>query len=74
MAEYQKIEYRIGKDGKMTETVLEGASGEQCLDLTRDIEGCLGEVKERELLPEYHQEPETLVETQGQTQFIQQSN
>ncbi|MEA5471730.1 DUF2997 domain-containing protein [Spirulina sp. 06S082] len=72
MAEYQKIEYRIGKDGKMTETVLEGASGQQCLDLTRQIEGCLGELEDRELLPEYHQEPETLVEIQEQTQFLQQ--
>lgn len=72
MAKYQKIEYRIGKDGKMTETVLEGASGEQCLELTRDIEDCLGKVGDRELLPEYHQAPETLVETQEQTQFLQQ--
>jgi hypothetical protein len=24
MAEYQKIEYRIGKDGKVTETVING--------------------------------------------------
>ena len=72
MAEYQKIEYRIGKDGKITETVLEGVSGEQCLELTREIEDRLGEVENRELLPEYEQPLETLVETQGQTQFLQQ--
>lgn len=72
MAEYQKIEYRIGKDGKITETVLEGVSGEQCLDLTREIEDRLGEVSDRELLPEYEQETQAIVETQEQTQFLQQ--
>ncbi|MEM9540821.1 MAG: DUF2997 domain-containing protein [Cyanobacteria bacterium P01_E01_bin.42] len=72
MAEYQKIEYRIGKDGKITETVLEGVSGEQCLELTREIEERLGEVEDRELLPEYEAESQTVVQTQEQTQFLQQ--
>lgn len=72
MAEYQKIEYRIGKDGKITEIVLEGVSGEQCLELTREIEDRLGEVEDREFLPEYEQNPQNLMETQEQTQFLQQ--
>ncbi|MBP0018268.1 MAG: DUF2997 domain-containing protein [Cyanobacteria bacterium SBLK] len=72
MAEYQKIEYRIGKNGKITETVIEGVSGEQCLELTREIEDRLGEVEGREFLPEYDREFPTLVETQEQTQFLQQ--
>ncbi|WP_310484411.1 DUF2997 domain-containing protein [Chamaesiphon sp. VAR_48_metabat_403] len=53
MAEYQKIEYRIGKDGKVTETVING-SGETCTLATQDIEASLGKVESREILPEYH--------------------
>jgi hypothetical protein len=53
MAEYQKIEYRIGKDGKVTETVL-NASGEQCTVTTQGIENALGHIESRELLPEYY--------------------
>ena len=53
MAEYQKIEYRIGKDGKVTETVING-NGETCTLATEDIEASLGKVESRELLPEYH--------------------
>jgi len=33
MAEYQKIEYRIGKDGKIIETVI-NASGSSCTNTT----------------------------------------
>lgn len=72
MAEYQKIEYCIGKDGKITETVIEGVLGEQCLELTRDIEDRLGKVEGRELLPQYDRESQILMETQEQTQFLQQ--
>ena len=49
MAEYQKIEYRIGKDGKVTETVING-NGETCTLATQDIEASLGKVESRELL------------------------
>jgi hypothetical protein len=52
MANYQKIEYRIGKDGKVTETVLNG-TGESCISATESLEQSLGEVESRELLPEY---------------------
>ncbi len=59
MAEYQKIEYRIGKDGKIIETVL-NASGTSCTDTTKGIEQALGEVSDRELLPEYYESEENL--------------
>ncbi len=59
MAEYQKIEYRIGKDGKIIETVL-NASGESCTNTTKGIEQALGEVSSQELLPEYYEGEETL--------------
>ncbi|MBK4731210.1 DUF2997 domain-containing protein [Oxynema sp. CENA135] len=53
MAEYQKIEYRIGKDGKTIETAIEG-SGTSCTEITAGLEAALGQVKSRELLPEYY--------------------
>lgn len=59
MAEYQKIEYRIGKDGKIIETVL-NASGSSCTNTTKGIEQALGEVSSQELLPEYYNEEENL--------------
>jgi Protein of unknown function (DUF2997) len=63
MADYQKIEYRIGKDGKIVETVL-NASGEQCTSATAGIEQALGKVESQEFLPEYYdQESETIAET-----------
>jgi hypothetical protein len=52
MAEYQRIEYRIGNDGKVTETVI-GAAGTGCIEVTAAIEAGLGSVDARELLPEY---------------------
>ncbi len=65
MAEYQKIEYRIGKDGKIIETVL-NASGSSCTETTAAIEQALGQVEAREFLPEYHASDETLVVTATQ--------
>jgi Protein of unknown function (DUF2997) len=63
MAEYQKIEYRIGKDGKIIETVLNG-SGPNCLAATAAIEAELGPIQSREFLPEYHEDDsESLIET-----------
>ncbi len=53
MATYQQIEYRIGKDGKVTETVLNGA-GESCTLATEALEQSLGSIEFRDLLPEYH--------------------
>ncbi|HIK28284.1 MAG: DUF2997 domain-containing protein [Oscillatoriaceae bacterium SKW80] len=60
MAEYRKIEYRIGKDGKITETVL-NASGPSCTETTAEIEKALGKVEKREMLPEYYETEENLV-------------
>lgn len=70
MAEYRKIEYRIGKDGKITETVL-NATGSSCTETTAGIETALGQVESQNLLPEYYQGEEnvTLEETQSLTQI-----
>lgn len=58
MAEYRKIEYRIGKDGKIVETVLT-ASGEHCTSTTAEIERSLGKVESQELLPEYYEDEDS---------------
>jgi Protein of unknown function (DUF2997) len=62
MSTYQRIEYRIGKDGKVTETVI-GATGEACTELTAAIEVALGVVETQEYLPEYH-EAEVVIEAE----------
>lgn len=59
MAQYQRIEYRIGKDGKIKETVIDG-SGASCTEATAPIESALGEVENKELLPEYYQDSENV--------------
>ncbi|MBW4508042.1 MAG: DUF2997 domain-containing protein [Scytonematopsis contorta HA4267-MV1] len=66
MAEYQKVEYRIGKDGKITETVV-GASGASCTSTTSGIEEALGEVENQELLPEYYEGEEHLTQKENQS-------
>lgn len=69
MAEYQKVEYRIGKDGKVIETVI-NASGSSCTATTSDIEKTLGEVEFQDLLPEYYESEEYL--TTEKTQSLAQ--
>ena len=59
MAEYQKIEYRIGRDGTITETVL-NVTGVSCTDATGAIEQALGTVESQEFLPAYYEGEETL--------------
>lgn len=55
MAEYQRVEYRIRKDGTIQETVING-SGDSCTNTTAEIESALGELTSQELLPEYYQQ------------------
>ncbi|MGK7875543.1 MAG: DUF2997 domain-containing protein [Xenococcaceae cyanobacterium] len=69
MAEYQKIEYRIGKDGKIAEKVI-NASGASCTETTAGLEKALGKVESQELLPEYYQEAENLITSE--TQYLNQ--
>lgn len=69
MAEYQTIEYRIGKDGKVIETVL-NAAGASCTETTAAIEQALGIVESRSLLAEYYEDDENL--TAEAIQLLQQ--
>ncbi|MEC4894833.1 MAG: DUF2997 domain-containing protein [Oscillatoria sp. PMC 1051.18] len=70
MAEYRKIEYRIGKDGKITERVI-NANGQSCTETTKKIEKALGDLESQELLPEYYQQDSNLfdIQTQNLDQF-----
>lgn len=65
MTEYQKIEYIIGKDGKITERVI-NASGSSCLATTKGVEQALGDVESQELLPEYYELEENLATSETQ--------
>ena len=70
MANYQQIEYRIGKDGKVTEMVLNGA-GESCTLATEELERSLGLIESHDLLSEYHDIVDNALITE-QSQTIQQ--
>ena len=67
MAQYQKVEYRIGKDGKIVETVLNGV-GSGCTANTSGLEQALGEVESQQLLPEYYEDEENVTLDQNQSQ------
>jgi len=51
----KKIRIRIGKDGK-TMLSVEGVQGSACVDLTKAFEEAIGDVQERRLCKEYHEE------------------
>jgi len=59
MSQYQRIEYLIGKDGKIVERAID-MSGSECVAITAEIESNLGKVETRELLSSYY-------ETSGQS-------
>ncbi|PZO35546.1 MAG: hypothetical protein DCF19_23655 [Pseudanabaena frigida] len=57
MSQYQRIEYLIGKDGKIVERAID-ISGSECVAITAEIESNLGKVEARELLPNYYEASE----------------
>ena len=50
----QRIIFRIDQDGNVTEEV-QGVTNDTCIDITKEIEDTLGNVKSRELKSEYYQ-------------------
>jgi hypothetical protein len=66
MSEYQRIEYHISKDGKITEKVING-QGETCTNITKDIEKTLGQIEKQELLPEYYENNEQIITEENQS-------
>ncbi len=69
MTDYQTIEYRIGKDGKITERVLNG--GKDCTEMTLEIERAIGTIESQELLQDYHEGDKFIMVED--TQIIHQS-
>ncbi len=59
MADYQTVEYRIGKDGKITERVINGDVN--CTEITSEIERAIGAIESQELLPDHHEGDEFLI-------------
>ncbi|MBD2177201.1 DUF2997 domain-containing protein [Pseudanabaena sp. FACHB-1998] len=57
MSQYQRIEYLIGKDGKIVERAID-ITGSECVAITAQIESNLGKVETRELLPNYYETTE----------------
>ncbi|MFM7886263.1 MAG: DUF2997 domain-containing protein [Pseudanabaena sp.] len=57
MSQYQRIEYLIGKDGKIVERAID-ISGSECVAITAEIESSLGKVETRELLSSYYETSE----------------
>ena len=57
MSQYQRIEYLIGKDGKIVERAID-ISGSECVAITAEIESNLGKVETRQLLSNYYETSE----------------
>ena len=62
------IKYTIKQDGTVTEEVI-GAVGNECENLTRNIEKKLGEVQRVEHKPEYYKNKETVNVNQPLTKW-----
>ncbi len=58
MSQYQRVEYHIGPDGQITESVID-ASGPSCVETTSKLETSLGKVTSREFLDSYHEQRES---------------
>lgn len=52
----EELEITIAPDGSVSIKVA-GAKGGKCLDITRPIEEALGDVKVRDMTPEYYEQP-----------------
>jgi hypothetical protein len=72
MSQYQRIEYLIGKDGKIVERAID-IVGSECVAITAKIESNLGKVETRQLLPNYYETSEQNLDcnTVEQVQFDQ---
>ena len=54
MSRQQTLKFTIRQDGRVTEEVM-GATSNECVELTRQIDNKLGDVITREYKPEYFQ-------------------
>ena len=53
MSKQETVKYTIKQDGTVTEEVI-GATGNQCLEITKGVEEELGTVLNREFSPAYY--------------------
>ena len=53
MPEQQSIKFTIRQDGRVTEEVM-GATSNECVELTRQIDNKLGELETRQFKPEFY--------------------
>ncbi|OIP78912.1 MAG: hypothetical protein AUK48_00695 [Oscillatoriales cyanobacterium CG2_30_44_21] len=60
MSQYQRIEYLIGKDGKVVERAVD--MGSECVAVTSEIESSLGKVVSRDLLPSFYDRHEQSID------------
>jgi hypothetical protein len=68
MSQYQRIEFLIGKDGKIVERAID-ISGRECVAITSEIESNLGTVETRELLPNYYETSEQYIDSSAIAQI-----
>ena len=73
MSQYQRVEYLIGKDGKIVERAID-ISGSECIAITAEIESNLGKVETRELLPNYYETADQNIEQDINCNLINKFN
>jgi len=63
----ETIKYTIRQDGKVTEEDM-GATSNECVELTRQIDNKLGELETRQFKPEFYSNNVALQHNQDETQ------
>lgn len=58
----QRMQIRIGRDGKFHVDVGQGCTGQQCEDLTKLLVEAVGKVEHQELKNEYYEQRPDFVE------------
>ena len=53
MSRQQTLKFTIRQDGRVTEEVM-GATSNECVELTREIDNKLGELETRQFKPEFY--------------------
>ena len=53
MPKQQTLKFTIRQDGRVTEEVM-GATSNECVELTREIDNKLGELETRQFKPEFY--------------------
>ena len=67
MPEQQTLKFTIRQDGRVTEEVM-GATSNECVELTRQIDIKLGELETRQFKPEFYSNNVALQHDQNQDQ------